>query len=198
MIMTAHVELSYDTYINISMIRIVLSFTWCNSLQNIIHLTVTPKWCNCPLQMPRLMGYFCVCGKSVAAGRRLLWPLPRVRPCLPGAADWTRSPRDGAQSSQGAQDLWAETNVRARYGSFSPIRLAWVRTDVKIVVLSTARDTFILSFLILFKCEVYVRSWLCGPWGTTDWALLCPGASGPKMPPSPPSYQRGKFPQQGT
>lgn len=36
-----------------------------------------------------------------------------------------------------------------------------------------------------------VRSWPRRPWGTTDWALLSPGASEPKMLPSPPSYQRG-------
>lgn len=54
------------------------------------------------------------CVKFVAVGRGLLWPLPRVRPSLPGAADWPRPFRHGAQSAEGAEDLRAEANVWAR------------------------------------------------------------------------------------
>lgn len=58
--------------------------------------------------------FLCLCVKSVAVSSGLLWPLPRVWSCLPGAADWARSFGHRAQSTQGAQDLWAEANVRAR------------------------------------------------------------------------------------
>lgn len=55
------------------------------------------------------------CAKLVAVGRGLLWPLPRVRSSLPGAADRPRPVRHGAQSAEGAEDLRAETHARARW-----------------------------------------------------------------------------------
>lgn len=50
------------------------------------------------------------------------------------------------------------------------------------------------EIFVIFQSEVSVRSWLCRPWGTTDWARLFPGASGLKMLPLQRSFQRSEFP----